>query len=47
MNVKQANGLYRRPAKQYESNSSMTKDAYDTNLIHLVYLDLRKKGIFH
>ena len=47
MNVKYANGLYRRPAKQYESDSSITKDVYDKNGILLVFLDLKKKGIFH
>ena len=47
MNVKLANGLYHRPAKQYESDSSMTKEVIDTNLILLVFLYLKKLEIVH
>ena len=46
INVKYANGLYRRPAKQYESDSSMTNEVHDTNLNILVFLNLKKWGIF-
>ena len=31
---------YRRPAKQYEIDSSMTNEVHDTNLIFLVFLNL-------
>ena len=34
--------LYRRPAKQYESDSSMTNVVNDINLMLLVFLDLKK-----
>ena len=36
INVKSADELYSRPAKQYESDSRMTNEAHDTNLIPLV-----------
>ena len=42
INVIYANKLYRRPSNQYESDSSMTKNVHDTNLILLVFLDLKK-----
>ena len=32
---------------QYESDSSMTNKVYDTNLLLLVFLDLKKEKIFH
>ena len=35
INVIYANKLYRRPANQYESDSSMTNKAHDTNLMLL------------
>ena len=41
LNVIYANKLYRRPANQYESNSSMTNVVHDTNLMLLVFLDLK------
>ena len=47
INVIYANKLHRRPANQYESDSSMTYKVHDTNLMLLVFLDLKKKGIFH
>ena len=40
INVIYANKLYRKPANQYESDSSMTGKVYDTNLMLLVFLDL-------
>ena len=43
INVIYANKLYRRPANQYESDSSMTNKDHDTNLMLLVFLDLKKK----
>ena len=42
-----ANTLDRRPANQYESDSLMTNKVHDTDLMLLVFLDLRKHGIFH
>ena len=33
---------YRRPAKQYESDSMMNNKVHDTNLILLVFLNLKK-----
>ena len=33
-----ANMLYRRPANQYESDSSMTNKVHDTNLMLLVFV---------
>ena len=42
INVIYANKLYRRPANQYESDSSMTNKVHDTNLMLLVFLDLKK-----
>ena len=47
INVIIANKLYRRPANQYESDSSMTNKVHDINLMLLVFLDLKKLGIFH
>ena len=47
ISVKLANGHYSRPAKQYESDFSTTKEVHDTYLILLVFLDLKKYGIFH
>ena len=38
INVKKANMLYRRPANQNESDSSMTNKAHDTHLMLLVFL---------
>ena len=34
--------LYRRPANQYESDSSMIYKVHDINLMLLVFLDLKK-----
>ena len=42
INVIDANKLYRRPANQYESDSSMTNKVHDTKLMLLVFLDLKK-----
>ena len=42
INVIYANKLYRRPANQYESDSSMTNEVHDTNSMLLVFLDLKK-----
>ena len=42
INVEYANKLYHRPANQYESDSSMTNEVHDTNLMFLVVLDLKK-----
>ena len=42
INVMCANKLYLRPANQYESDSSMTNKVHDTNLMFLVFLDLKK-----
>ena len=39
INVINANKLYRRPANQYESDSLMTNEVHDTNLMLLVFLD--------
>ena len=47
LNVIYANKLYRRPANQYESDSSMANEVHDTNLMLLAFLDLKKYGIFH
>ena len=41
MNVIYANMLYRRPANQYGSDSSMTNKVHDTNLMLLVILDFK------
>ena len=46
-NVIYANKLYRRPVKQYESDSSMINKVHGTNLMLLVVLDLKKLVIFH
>ena len=43
INVIYANMLYFRPANQYEYNSSMNFKVHDTNLMLLVFLDLRKE----
>ena len=40
INIKYANKLYRIPASQYESDTSMTNKVHDTNLMLLVFLDL-------
>ena len=42
INVIYANKLYRRFANQNESDSSMPNEVHDTNLMHLVFLDLKK-----
>ena len=42
INVIYANKLYRIPANQYESASSMPNEVHDTNLMLLVFLDLKK-----
>ena len=42
INVIYANKLYRKPANQYESDFSMTYKDHDTNLILLVFLNLKK-----
>ena len=47
INVKYANKLYRRPANQYESDSSMTNEVQDTNLMLIVFHDLKKYGILN
>ena len=46
INVKKANLLYRRPANQNLSNSSMTNKVHDAHLMLLVFLDLKEQGIF-
>ena len=41
----QINVIYTyRPANQYDSDSSMTNKVHDTNLMLLVFLDLKKVG---
>ena len=47
INVIYAIKLYHIPANQYESDSSMTNEVHDTNLMLLVLLDLKVLGIFH
>ena len=42
INAIYANMLYRRPANQYESDSSMTNIVHDVNLMLLVFLDSEK-----
>ena len=42
INVINANKLYLRPANQYESDSSITNEVHDTNLMLIVILDLKK-----
>ena len=42
INIIYANKLYRRPANQYESGFSMTNGVRDTNLMLLLFLDLKK-----
>ena len=42
INVAYANMLYRRPANQYESDSSMTNKVHDTNVMLLMFPDLKK-----
>ena len=44
INVIYANKLYRRPANQYESDYSMSNKVHDTNLMLLMFLDLKKVG---
>ena len=39
-----SNKLYPSPTNQYESDSSMTNKVHDTNVMHLVFLDLKKVG---
>ena len=46
INVIYANKLYRIPENQYESDSSMTKEVHDKNLMLLLFLYLKKYGIF-
>ena len=46
INVKKAVLLYRRPVNQIESPSSMTYRIHDAHLMFLMFLDLKKKGIF-
>ena len=46
INVIYANKLYRRPSNQYENDSSMTNIVHDTNLMPLVFLDLKKPMTF-
>ena len=43
INVKYANKLYRRPAIQYESDSSMKNKVQDINFMLLVYMYLNLK----
>ena len=42
MNVLYANKLYHRPANQYESDSSIINKVHESNLMLLVFLDLKK-----
>ena len=43
MNVKYVlNKLYLWPSNQYESDSSVTNKVFDTNLMLIVFLDLKK-----
>ena len=42
INVIYTNKLYRWPANQYERVSTMTNEVQDTNLMLLVFLDLKK-----
>ena len=42
INVIYANKLYHRLANQYESDFLMTNEVHDTNLMLLVFLDLKK-----
>ena len=42
INVIFANKPYRRPVNQYESDFPMTNKVDDTNLMLLVFLDLKK-----
>ena len=39
--------LYRRQANQYETDSSMANKVHDTYLMGLVFVDLKKYGIFY
>ena len=41
-----ANTLDRRPANQYESDSSITNKVHDTDLMLLVFLDLKSMESF-
>ena len=47
INAKWANLLYQKPVNQNESNSSMTNKVHEIHLMLLVFLDLKKSGIFH
>ena len=42
INIIYANKMYRRPANQYESDSSMINKVLDTNLMLLTFLDLKQ-----
>ena len=42
INVIYSDKLYRRPVNQYESDFSMTNKGHDTNLMLLVFFDLKK-----
>ena len=42
INVIYANMMYRRSADQYESDFSMTNKVHDTNMMLLVFPDLKK-----
>ena len=41
-----ANKPYRRPVNQYESYFSMTNKVHDTNVMLLMFLDLRSRDSF-
>ena len=45
--IKYASKLYRRPANQSESDSSMPSKVQDAYLMLLVFIDLKKYGFFH
>ena len=36
--------MHRRPANQYDSDSSMTNEVHDTHLMFLGFLDIKKFG---
>ena len=42
INVMYANKMYHRPVNQYESDFSMINKVLDTNLMFLVFLNLKK-----
>ena len=46
ISVMYANKLYHRPANQYENDSSMTNKVHDTNVMLLVFPDLKTVGNF-